>query len=89
MDTTQFEQGTPECRARTKLGFINHLVTYVLVIGALVIVNLLTSRQHIWFIWPMFGWGIAILIHGLGTFVLGPGSPLYGRLLDRERRQEI
>jgi hypothetical protein len=89
METMNSEQGAAECRAKAKLGFINHLVMYVLVIGALVIVNLLTSRQHIWFVWPMFGWGIAILMHGLGVFAFGPEGRLYGRLLDRERRHEV
>jgi 2TM domain len=51
--------------------------------------NFLTGREHVWFVWPMLGWGIAVLMHGLGAFVFGPGGPLYDRLLDRERRHDI
>jgi len=32
-------------------GFYTHLVVYGVVIGFLVIVNLLTYRHYLWFIW--------------------------------------
>jgi transcriptional regulator with XRE-family HTH domain len=49
-------------------GFYTHLVVYGLVIGFLVIVNLLTYRHYLWFIWAAGGWGIGVLLHGLRVF---------------------
>ena len=49
-------------------GFYIHLAQYVVVIGFLAIVNLVTSRQYFWVIWPALGWGIGILFHGLRVF---------------------
>jgi hypothetical protein len=89
METLHPAQSPAECRAKAKMGFINHLVVYLLVIGMLAIVNLLTDRQHVWVYWPMFGWGIAVIMHGLGVFVFNPEGRLYGRLLDREKRHSL
>jgi len=30
--------------------------------------------QSLWFIWPLMGWGIAIVLHALRVFVGTPGS---------------
>jgi transcriptional regulator with XRE-family HTH domain len=49
-------------------GFYIHLAQYVVVIGFLAIVNLVTSRYYVWVIWPALGWGIGILFHGLRVF---------------------
>ncbi len=61
-----------EARARRRLAaeksFYVHLTTYVVVIGALFLINALTSRAYWWFVWPAIGWGIGILFHGISTF---------------------
>ncbi|SKA69431.1 2TM domain-containing protein [Enterovibrio nigricans] len=49
-------------------GFYSHLVTYVLVIGMLFVINLLTSPEYIWAWWPAMGWGIGLVIQALNTF---------------------
>ena len=28
----------------------------------------MTSPNHLWFWWPMFGWGIGIIFHAFGVF---------------------
>jgi hypothetical protein len=48
--------------------FYTHLVVYVVVISALVVANLLASPGYIWFIWPLLGWGLGVLLHGASTF---------------------
>lgn len=53
-------------------GFYGHLIYYVVVILGLAAINLFTSRHTLWFIWPMLGWGIGILAHGLRTFDIAP-----------------
>ena len=56
--------------AKVKFDFYVHLVVYLVVIGALLIVNLLTGPEYLWFIWPAMGWGIALLVHGASAFLL-------------------
>lgn len=48
--------------------FYGHLAAYCIVISALTIINLLTAPDHLWFYWPMLGWGIGIASHALKTF---------------------
>jgi transcriptional regulator with XRE-family HTH domain len=48
--------------------FYIHLAQYVIVVCFLAIVNLRTSPQYIWAIWPALGWGVGILFHGLRVF---------------------
>ncbi|PQJ35356.1 hypothetical protein BSZ35_12775 [Salinibacter sp. 10B] len=46
-------------------GFLAHLVTYLTVNIGLLLINLLTTPDVIWAIWPLFGWGLGVLSHGL------------------------
>jgi hypothetical protein len=52
-------------------GFYVHATVYVLVNALLITINLLASRDHIWFFYPLLGWGIGLLAHGLSVFGLG------------------
>lgn len=49
-------------------GFYGNLTAYIVVNIVLVFVNLKTSPDHLWFYWPMLGWGIGVLFHGLRVF---------------------
>ena len=51
-------------------GFYLHLAVYIIVNLFLIWVNL-TQSNYLWFYWPLFGWGIGILIHGITVFILG------------------
>jgi len=48
--------------------FYQHLATYVVINGMLVVINLLTSPQYFWFVWPLLGWGIGVALHALSVF---------------------
>jgi peptidoglycan biosynthesis protein MviN/MurJ (putative lipid II flippase) len=48
-------------------GFFYHFSSYVIVNLILIAVNLLFTPQHIWFFWPLLGWGIGLLAHGLAV----------------------
>lgn len=48
--------------------FYTHLFVYVAVNGGLFLLNILTSPRHLWFYWPLIGWGIGLTIHGLSVF---------------------
>ena len=54
--------------ARSLRGFYTHALVFVLVNAALIGINLMTSRGHLWFGWATFGWGIGLLAHGLSVF---------------------
>ncbi|MEZ4837860.1 2TM domain-containing protein [Flavobacterium sp.] len=49
-------------------GFYIHLLCYVLVISFLVFINLKYSPIHLWFIYPLAGWGIGLIGHAIGVF---------------------
>ena len=61
-------------RAAAETGFYAHLMTYASVITVLFVINILTwshapyARNHFWFLWPAFGWGIGIFSHFRGVF---------------------
>ena len=43
-------------------GFKYHLLAYVIVNTILIVVNLM-NPAHLWFFWPLIGWGIGIAAH--------------------------
>ena len=49
-------------------GFYGHLSVYVIVNLGLFLINMTTSPESLWFIWPLMGWGIAIILHALRVF---------------------
>ena len=48
--------------------FKRQLAIYLLVNLGLIIINLSTSTSHLWFIYPLFFWGIAIVIRALKIY---------------------
>ncbi len=46
-------------------GVTVHLFVYLAVNALLVVINLVTSPQNLWFIWPLLGWGIGLAAHAL------------------------
>lgn len=47
-------------------GFLGHLGVYVIIIGALGMINLLTGPSDPWFLWPALGWGTGLAFHFMG-----------------------
>jgi len=54
--------------ARERVEFKRHLVVYIVIIGILGLINLLTSRHFPWFLFPAGGWGIGIIFHFLAAY---------------------
>ena len=71
---------TAERRVAAKLGFRAHLFIYVIVNGGLLLLNLVTSPDYLWCLWPIAGWGIGLAAHGFAVY--GSGD------VDRERMVE-
>jgi len=67
-------------------GFYSHLLTYVLVNVALLVLNLITSPESLWFYWPLFGWGVGVLAHAASVF--GPRR-LWGQELEERKIKEL
>ena len=49
-------------------GFYIHLVVYVAVNTLLFLINMITSPDALWFIWPLMGWGLAVALQALSVF---------------------
>jgi uncharacterized RDD family membrane protein YckC len=61
-------------RARKRVeeikGFYAHLIVYVVVNAVLVAINLLITPGFLWFLFPLFGWGIGLFFHAVFGFGL-------------------
>tara|TARA_R110000868_G_scaffold51116_12_gene162431 strand:+ start:2637 stop:2960 length:324 start_codon:yes stop_codon:yes gene_type:complete len=49
-------------------GFYGNLVSYIIVNIGLLILNLVTSPDYLWFFWPLLGWGVGVFFHGMKVF---------------------
>ena len=74
-------------RATTKYRFFVHAGVYAAVMVLLVFVNLVTSPQVIWFVWPLIGWGFAVVLHAVRVFLLADKNVVIEKLTQRELRR--
>ena len=72
-------------RIRSKREFGVHLTVYVAVNAFLVVIWSMTGAGYFWPVWPMLGWGIAVVIHALRVY-MGPGEITEAQI-DRELRR--
>ncbi len=70
-------------RAGAKLGWYIHACVYLVVNVALTALSLHQGRH--WAAFPALGWGLGLAVHGFLVFVLGTGSELRERMVQRER----
>ena len=80
-------------RAEARQGLYIHLIVYTVVNAALIALNAITRGGDgtWWFIWPLLGWGVAVLLH-VATVVFGVFSPEWKeqeteRILEQQRRR--
>jgi len=76
-------------RVEEKVGFYIHLSIYIVVSTLLIIINLSTSTQYYWFKWPIIGWGVGVLFHGLGIYVFSEGSVITKKMIEKEMQKDI
>ena len=67
-------------------GFYGNLIAYIVVNIGLMVLNLLTSPGYLWFFWPMLGWGIGVLFHGMKVFNY---MPFFGKDWEEKKIQEF
>jgi hypothetical protein len=68
--------------------FYRHLGVYVIVNLGLFLINMITSPETLWFIWPLMGWGIAIVLHALRVFGGAFGSNWEEKKIDELMNKE-
>ncbi|MBN2048855.1 MAG: 2TM domain-containing protein [Spirochaetales bacterium] len=68
-------------------GFRAHLTTFLAVNGGLVVLNILTSRQFPWALFPIGGWGIGLFTHYVSARVRQWKQRHMEKLPDMNREQ--
>jgi hypothetical protein len=76
-DKTDEEKAVEEMQ-----GFLQHLGAYIIVVGMLLVLNLVTDPENWWFLWVAFFWGIGLAFHAFNLFV-GENTDLARRLVQR------
>jgi hypothetical protein len=74
-------------RAGAKLGWYTHLAVYLLVNAFLIAISELGFGHRRWTPFPLLGWGLGVALHGISVFLLGSGSGLRERLVEKERER--
>lgn len=65
--------------------FYGNLISFIVVNIFLIIINLYTTPDHLWFYWPLLWWGIGVVFHGLKTFEV---FPVFGKDWQEKKIQE-
>lgn len=74
-------------RAGAKLGWYTHACVYVVVNLVLFAMSRYGFGNRPWSIFPLLGWGLGLTLHGVSVFVLGRGSDLRERMVQKERER--
>lgn len=74
-------------RAGAKLGWYIHAVMYVLVNLFIFAISRYGFGHRPWSVFPLLGWGLGLVFHGVSVFVLGTGSGLRERMVQAERER--
>lgn len=85
--TDDYEERYEKARQRVEeiKGFYGHLASYVLVIGFLIVLNVLTNPGFLWALIPAAGWGIGLMFHALDVF----NFPGFGSEWEERKIQEL
>ena len=89
METNQFDiekYNKAKKRVKELKEFYSHLASDLVVSPFLIFINLYFSPKHIWFYWPMLGWGIGLFFHAVGVFNI---IPFFGKDWEQNKINEI
>lgn len=56
-------------RVKEIKGFYSHLISYLIVNVALIIINLATNPEKLWFYWVTIFWGIGLIFNASSVFL--------------------
>jgi hypothetical protein len=74
-------------RAGAKLGWYTHAIVFTLVNLLLFGMSQYGFGHRPWSLFPLMGWGLGLALHGIAVFVLGSGSNLRERMVQKERER--
>lgn len=72
-------------RVKSQLGWYKHLTVYLIVNVFLISMSIWQDRN--WAVFPLFGWGLAVVLHGASVWFAGAGSNLREGMVERERQK--
>jgi hypothetical protein len=75
-------------KAESKIRFYIHFAVYLGVNIILLIINLKTSPDRLWFLYPFVGWGLALFLHGLKVLGVFNFSAAKQQLIEKELAKE-
>jgi hypothetical protein len=70
-------------RVRRKMGFFIHAFIFVVVNIGLYAINAMTGEPR-WSVFPLFGWGLGLAIHGIVTLIALQGEGIRRGMVARE-----
>ncbi|MGY5876522.1 MAG: 2TM domain-containing protein [Candidatus Thorarchaeota archaeon] len=73
-------------RAEMKLSFYVNVVLYIIINSFLIYIWYSTGSTSPWIIWPLIGWGIALIAHYLLAFVF-TGRTFFDGMVEKEYRK--
>lgn len=76
-------------QVKKKKEFYQHLMSFVMVNIAILAINLLTTPDNFWFVFPFIGWGIAIMFHYTDVFGIPSFATLDKNWEERELELEL
>lgn len=74
-------------RAGAKLGWYTHAAAFTVVNLVLFGMSRYGFGNRPWSVYPLLGWGLGLALHGISVFVLGTGSGLRERMVQKERER--
>lgn len=74
-------------RAGAKLGWYTHAAAFTVVNLVLFGMSRYGFGDRPWSVYPLLGWGLGLALHGISVFVLGTGSGLRERMVQKERER--
>lgn len=74
-------------RAGAKLGWYVHAAAFVVVNLVIFSMSRYGFGNRPWSVFPLLGWGLGLALHGISVFVLGTGSGLRERMVQKERER--
>lgn len=92
MDDAERDRIMREVRAKAKkrvgkrIGFMWHAGVFAMAQTAMFQINMAYSPNTQWFIWPLAGWGAALLLHAFSTF---QGEGLTEDMVEAEVEREL
>jgi hypothetical protein len=74
-------------RAGAKLGWYAHALVFTLVNLLIFGMSRYGFGARPWSVFPLLGWGLGLALHGVSVFMLGAGSGLRERMVQKERER--